>query len=77
MANFNITYEEVFELLHHSCTTISADALELMNAALAKSHFRNTDWGKKPLGHIILQDHHSEVFFRNIKIHVLTAPDAK
>jgi fumarate hydratase subunit alpha len=36
MANFNITYEEVFELLHHSCTTISADALELMNAALAK-----------------------------------------
>lgn len=50
---------------------------EAMNAALAKSHFRNTDWGKKPLGHIILQDHHSEVFFRNIKIHTLPAGNAK
>ncbi len=44
---------------------------EAMNAALAQSHFRNTDWGRKPLGHIILQDHHSEVFFRNLKIRVL------
>jgi hypothetical protein len=49
---------------------------EAMKAAIAKSHFRNTDWGKKPLGHIILQDHHSEVFFRNIKIHVLPVEDA-
>ncbi len=47
---------------------------DAMNAALAQSHFKNSDWGKKPRGHIILQDHHSEVFFRNLKIRVL--PDA-
>lgn len=44
-----------------------------MKEALATSHFRNSDWGKKPRGHIILQDHHSEVFFRNIKIRELPA----
>jgi fumarate hydratase subunit alpha len=33
---FNITYDEVFDLLHHACTSISADALELMTAALAR-----------------------------------------
>lgn len=49
-----------------------------MNAAIAKSHFKKSDWGKKPLGHIILQDHHSEVYFRNLKIRVLAAePEAK
>jgi hypothetical protein len=47
---------------------------DAMNQALATSHFRNSDWGKKPQGHIILQDHHSEVFFRNMKIRVLPAP---
>ncbi len=47
---------------------------EAMNAALAQSHFRNSDWGKKPLGHIILQDHHSEVLFRSLKIRVLPSP---
>lgn len=47
---------------------------DAMNQALAVSHFRNSDWGKKPLGHIILQDHHSEVLFRNIKIRVLPSP---
>ena len=36
MALFNITYEEVFGLLHTACTSISADALELMRAALAR-----------------------------------------
>jgi hypothetical protein len=50
---------------------------DAMKAALATSHFRNSDWGKNPVGHIILQDHHSEVFFRNIKIHVLPAENAK
>jgi hypothetical protein len=50
---------------------------DAMKAALAKSHFKNSDWGKKPLGHIILQDHHSEVFFRNIKVHALPAENAK
>jgi len=50
---------------------------EAMNAALATSHFKNSDWGKNPVGHIILQDHHSEVLFRNIKIRILPAPGAK
>jgi len=36
MADFNITYEEIFDLLHHACTSISADALELMNRAMAR-----------------------------------------
>jgi len=44
---------------------------EAMEAALAKSHFKNTDWGKKPEGHIALQNHHSEVLFRNLKIRLL------
>ena len=48
-----------------------------MNDAIAKSKFKKSDWGKKPLGRIILQDHHSEVIFRNLKIRVLPAPDAK
>jgi len=47
---------------------------EAMTAALAQSHFRNSDWGKKALGHLILQDHHSEVLFRSLKIRVLPAP---
>ena len=50
---------------------------EAMNAALAQSHFKNSDWGKNPVGHLILQDHHSEVFFRNLKIRVLPAAGTK
>lgn len=50
---------------------------ESMKAALAKSHFRNSDWGKKPLGHIVLQNHHSEVLFRNLKIRVPPAEPSK
>ncbi len=50
---------------------------DAMKEALSKSHFRNSDWGKNPLGHIILQDHHSDVSFRKIKIHVLPPSDAK
>ena len=46
---------------------------DAMNEALKTSHFRNSDWGKNPVGHIILQDHHSEVSFRNIKIRVLAS----
>lgn len=50
---------------------------EAMKAALAQSHFKNSDWGKNPVGHLILQDHHSEVFFRNLKIRVLRAAGTK
>lgn len=48
---------------------------EAMQAALAKSYFKKSDWGKQPRGHIALQNHHNEVLFRNIKIRVL--PDSK
>lgn len=36
--------------------------------AVAQSKFKNTNWAKIPLGHIALQDHHDEVWFRNIRI---------
>jgi hypothetical protein len=42
-----------------------------MQAAIAKSKFKKTDWAKKPLGHIALQDHHDEVYFRELKIREL------
>lgn len=47
---------------------------DTVNAAIAKSKFKGTDWGKKPLGHIALQDHHDEVWFRNLKIRQLPPP---
>jgi hypothetical protein len=50
---------------------------EAMQAALAKSYFKKSDWGKEPLGHIALQNHHSEIFFRNLKIRVLPAEASK
>lgn len=49
---------------------LDSDAVQ---AAIAKSKFKGTDWAKKPLGHIALQDHHDEVWFRNLKIRVLPA----
>lgn len=42
-----------------------------VQAAVAKSKFKGTDWAKKPLGHIALQDHHDEVYFRSLKIRVI------
>jgi hypothetical protein len=43
-----------------------------LKAALAQSKFRTTpDFGVKIRGHILLQDHHSEVWFRNVKIRPL------
>ena len=36
MANFNITYEEVYNWIHQSCTHVSADSLELLEKAKAK-----------------------------------------
>jgi hypothetical protein len=40
--------------------------------ALAQSKFKDTpDFGIKIKGHILLQDHHTEVWFRNVKIREL------
>lgn len=44
---------------------------DAMKAALAKSYFKKSDWGKKPRGYLALQNHHSEVLFRNLKIRTL------
>lgn len=42
---------------------------EPFNAAVAKSKFKNSPiWAKDPKGFIALQDHHDEVFFRNLKL---------
>lgn len=48
-----------------------------VEAAIAKSKFKGTDWGKKPLGHIVLQDHHDEVWFRNLKLRELPTTATK
>jgi hypothetical protein len=43
-----------------------------VKAAVAKSKFKkNGDWAKQARGHIILQDHTDEAYFRNIKIREL------
>jgi hypothetical protein len=45
-----------------------------LKAALAKSKFKDTPgFGDKVKAHILLQDHHSEVWFRDIKIRALSA----
>ena len=42
---------------------------EALKAAIAASKFKTTArFGDKIQGHILLQDHHSEVWFRNLKI---------
>jgi hypothetical protein len=42
---------------------------EAVKAAVAESKFKDTPgFGQKIKGHILLQDHHSEVWFRNMKI---------
>jgi hypothetical protein len=46
---------------------------EDLNAALAKSYFRKSDWGQNPRGYIALQNHRSEVLFRNLKLRELPA----
>ena len=43
-----------------------------MDSALAKSKFRSLPWfGERRRGHIILQDHGDEVYFKNIKVREL------
>jgi hypothetical protein len=42
---------------------------EAVKAAVAASKFKTTaEFGNKIKGHILLQDHQSEVWFRNVKI---------
>jgi hypothetical protein len=54
------------KVLDYSCDS------EALKAALKQSKFKNTEgFGDKVKGHILLQDHHSEVWFRNIKIREL------
>ncbi|MFV0482335.1 MAG: fumarate hydratase [Campylobacteraceae bacterium] len=36
MSNFNVSYEDILNLVHKGCTSISADALILMNKAIQK-----------------------------------------
>lgn len=49
-----------------------SDALE----ALAGSKFKDRpEWGRDPRGHIALQDHHDEVWFRNLKVRELPAAE--
>ncbi len=46
---------------------------EAVKAAVAKSKFRNTTgFGDRMKGHLLLQDHGSEVWFRNIKLRDLS-----
>jgi len=43
-----------------------------LKEAVAKSKFKNVeDFGNKIQGHILLQDHHSEAWFRNLKLRKL------
>ena len=55
------------KVLEYEC---GSDALK---AAVADSKFKRTaGFGEKIKGHLLLQDHHSEVWFRNLKIRALT-----
>jgi len=46
---------------------------EGFRAAVAKSKFKGmTNWGENKAGHILLQDHSDQVWFRNLKIKVLS-----
>ncbi len=46
---------------------------EAIKAAVAESKFKTTTgFGNRVQGHILLQDHHSEVWFRNVKIRELS-----
>jgi hypothetical protein len=54
------------KVLEYECSS------EALKAAVANSKFKNTPgFGDKIKGYILLQNHHSEVWFRNIKIRKL------
>ncbi len=56
------------KVLEYEC---GSDAIR---AAVADSKFKSTaGFGDKIKGHLLLQDHHSEVWFRNVKIRELPA----
>jgi hypothetical protein len=56
------------KVLEYSCGS------EELKTAVQQSKFKNTrGFGEKIMGHILLQDHHSEVWVRNIKIRELPA----
>jgi hypothetical protein len=56
------------KILDYSCDS------EAVKMALQQSKFKNVKgFGEKIKGHILLQDHHSEVWFRNIEIRELPA----
>ena len=47
---------------------------DVVKAAVAASKFKNTaGFGNKVKGHLLLQDHNSEVWFRNVKLRELPA----
>jgi len=51
---------------------------EKVKTAVANSKFKNTSgFGEKVKGHILLQDHNSEVWFRNLKIRESAAGPAR
>jgi len=54
------------KVLEYSCGS------EALAAAVAQSKFKDVaDFGKKIKGHVLLQDHHTQVWFRNIRIREL------
>ena len=47
---------------------------ETVKAAVAESKFKNTTrFGERAKGRILLQDHQSEVWFRNIKVRPISS----
>ncbi|WP_254513420.1 3-keto-disaccharide hydrolase [Anatilimnocola floriformis] len=50
---------------------------EELKTLLAKSYFRNSTWGQRPRGRIVLQDHHTQVYFRNIRILEMAAENER
>jgi hypothetical protein len=58
------------KVLEYSCSS------EVVKSAVAQSKFRNVrSFGDRVKGHILLQEHGSEVWFRNLKIRDLSGSD--